>query len=299
MAARQLYGLWALGLLLASLIVGPLTAVLPWPPARGPLMYARRAVGVCALLFAALHVACYLASVGRRDWRELYTPGALWVIGLILGTLALAGMAALGATSFDAAVKRMGGRSWKRLHRTVYLLLAVVFAHALATGADFGLNRGPDVTARPTPAPASPSPAWRPRGWRCSPCAAAACGGRDCCRAPLCGLRDARSQLCRRSPEFAERFLNLREGFPSSQSPFPIFERASRVRKAPSQSSRGLPEFAKPPPNLREGLTSSQSPFEDSEGALGVRKALSESRNRPPDVPRRGQSSSTVTLVFV
>ncbi len=148
-AARQLYGLWALGLLLASLIVGPLTAVLPWPPARGPLMYARRAVGVCALLFAALHVGCYLASVGLRDWRELYTPGALWVIGLVLGTLALADMAALGATSFDAAVRRMGGRSWKRLHRTVYLLLAVVFAHALATGADFGLNRGPDVTSPP------------------------------------------------------------------------------------------------------------------------------------------------------
>src|SRR5437899_390459 len=42
--ARQLYGLWALGLLLASMIIGPLTSILPWLPLKAPLMYARRAV---------------------------------------------------------------------------------------------------------------------------------------------------------------------------------------------------------------------------------------------------------------
>jgi sulfoxide reductase heme-binding subunit YedZ len=147
--ARQLYGLWALGLLLAALLLGPLTAVWPRLPLRSPLMYARRAVGVSALAFAILHVSCYLWALARRHWSEFYTPGALWVVGLILGAVALLGMAALGLTSFDRAVKRLGGRKWKRLHRTAYLVLPIVLLHALCVGADFGINRGPDVNASP------------------------------------------------------------------------------------------------------------------------------------------------------
>lgn len=144
-AARQLYGLWALALLLASMLLGPLTSVLPWLPFRASLMYGRRAVGVSALMFAVLHVVTYLWAVVWRNWRELYTPGGLWVAGLILGLLALSDMIALGVTSRDASVKKMGGRKWKRIHRTVYVALAVVLLHALFLGADFGLNRGPDV----------------------------------------------------------------------------------------------------------------------------------------------------------
>jgi len=65
----------------------------------------------------------------------------------VLGLLALSDMIALGFTSRDAAVKKMGGRRWKRLHRTVYAALAVVLTHAVLVGADFGVNR--DVTAAP------------------------------------------------------------------------------------------------------------------------------------------------------
>lgn len=145
--ARQLFGLWALGLLLASMIIGPLTSILPGLPLKAPLMYARRAVGVSALGFATLHVTAYIWSVCRRNWHELYTPGFVWVVGLTLGLIALADMFALGLTSRDAAVKRMGGRRWKRLHRTVNVGVWVILLHALFVGADFGLNRGPDVRA--------------------------------------------------------------------------------------------------------------------------------------------------------
>jgi DMSO/TMAO reductase YedYZ heme-binding membrane subunit len=88
-AARQLFGLWALSLLLASMLLGPLTSVFPWLPLRSTLMYGRRAVGVSALMFAVLHVAAYGWSVLRRDWHELYTPGVLWVVGLSLGLAAI------------------------------------------------------------------------------------------------------------------------------------------------------------------------------------------------------------------
>ncbi len=146
-AARQLFGLWALALLLGSMLLGPLTGVLPWLPWKSSLLYARRAVGVSGLLLALAHVGCYLWSVYLRDWRELYRSGPMWVAGLVIGTLALAGMAALGITSADRAVRRLGGRRWKWLHSGVYLILPLVLLHALLVGADFGINSGPDVHA--------------------------------------------------------------------------------------------------------------------------------------------------------
>jgi sulfoxide reductase heme-binding subunit YedZ len=144
-AARQLFGLWALGLLLASMLLGPLTSVFPWLPLRPTLMYGRRAIGVSALMFALLHVTAYGWSVFRRNWHEFYTPGVLWVVGLSLGLLALIDLVVLGVTSRDASVKSMGGRRWKRLHRSVYLVLPVILLHSVFVGADFGVNRGPDV----------------------------------------------------------------------------------------------------------------------------------------------------------
>jgi methionine sulfoxide reductase heme-binding subunit len=147
--ARELLGLWALALLLSSMMLGPLVALFPRLPLRAHLLYARRAVGVSACAFAVAHVICYLASPLRRGWRELYTPGIMWVVGLLLGFLALSIMVALAITSRDAAVKRMGGRRWKRLHRLIYPLLGLVLIHAVLVGADFGLSRGPDVTASP------------------------------------------------------------------------------------------------------------------------------------------------------
>ncbi|MBI1371208.1 MAG: hypothetical protein GC159_00375 [Phycisphaera sp.] len=144
--ARQLYGLWALGWLIAAMLIGPLTMVVPGLPLRPTLMYGRRAVGVMALLNALAHVTCYDWSVLRRDWHEFYTPGAMWVIGLVLGTAAMAIMLVLGFTSRDASVKKMGGRKWKRVHSLVYVMLFVVLAHAVLVGTDFGVNHGPDVT---------------------------------------------------------------------------------------------------------------------------------------------------------
>ena len=147
--ARQLYGLWSLGFLLASMLLGPLSAVLPWIPWKSSLLYARRAVGVSSLLFAVLHVGCYVWSLLLRNWRELYTTGVLWVAGLVLGTVAFTDMVALGLTSRNQAVKQMGGRKWKRLHATVYIALPVVLIHSLFVGADFGINRAPDVSGQP------------------------------------------------------------------------------------------------------------------------------------------------------
>jgi len=146
-AARELYGLWAISLLLASMIPGPLNFVLPWFPLRAHLVLGRRALGVSSFVLAVCHVACYLGPTLFRDWRALYKPGILWVAGLSVGLAVFSGMTVLAVTSRRASIRSLGPRRWKALHRAVYFLLPGALLHATCLGPDFGINKGPDVTA--------------------------------------------------------------------------------------------------------------------------------------------------------
>jgi len=145
--ARELFGLWALGLLLASMIPGPLTFVLPWIPFRGHLILARRALGISSFVMAVAHVICYLGPTLFHNWHDLLAPGALWIAGLSIGLPAFAGLAVLALTSRRSWIRDLGPHRWKQWHRLVYLLLPGVLIHATFLGADFGLNKGPDVNA--------------------------------------------------------------------------------------------------------------------------------------------------------
>src|SRR5436309_8315846 len=66
---RQLLGLWALGLLLASVIAGPLTSVLHRLPLKIHLMYGRRAIGILCFVFACAHVLTYVVPTIWTNWR--------------------------------------------------------------------------------------------------------------------------------------------------------------------------------------------------------------------------------------
>ena len=145
-AARQLYGLWALVLLLASMLPGPLIFVFPWFPFKAHLILGRRAIGISSFVMAAAHVTCYLGPIASSGaWRNLYTPGNLWVCGLVIGLAALAALAVLALTSRRKSIRSLGPGNWKRLHKMVYLLLPAALLHASFVGTDFGINKGPDV----------------------------------------------------------------------------------------------------------------------------------------------------------
>jgi len=146
-SVREYSGLWALALLLASMLPGPLNYVFPWLPLRGHLVLGRRALGVSAFVFAVLHVISYLGPTLATNWHELYTPGKLWGSGLMLGIPLFIDMAVLAFTSRNKAVRNMGPHKWKKWHKTVYILLPLVLVHAIFLGADFGVNHGPDVKA--------------------------------------------------------------------------------------------------------------------------------------------------------
>ncbi|HEV8439271.1 MAG TPA: protein-methionine-sulfoxide reductase heme-binding subunit MsrQ [Methylomirabilota bacterium] len=110
-------GDWTLRLLLASLAMTPLRIVfgLSWP------LTLRRLLGLFAFSYALLHLSVWLVLDHFFDWREM---GADIVKRpyITVGMTALTLMLPLAATSTVAAIKRLGGKNWQRLHRLVYVI---------------------------------------------------------------------------------------------------------------------------------------------------------------------------------
>ena len=115
-------GLWTIRLILTALAITPLKAILQWQR----LILVRRMVGVGAFAYVILHFSLYVADQGFNPVtvaREIVLR-----IYLTIGFIALAGLAALAATSTDAMVRRMG-RKWQTLHRLVYVICLLGLIH--------------------------------------------------------------------------------------------------------------------------------------------------------------------------
>jgi sulfoxide reductase heme-binding subunit YedZ len=118
-------GVWATSLLLLALAVTPAATMF----GSHQLIDVRRMIGVTALAYSIAHLIIYFAL---RLWNfasiahEMVTR-----LSLILAAVATAGLLALGATSVDAAVARMGARGWQRLHNWLYAFTALALVHYL------------------------------------------------------------------------------------------------------------------------------------------------------------------------
>ena len=118
-------GLWATALLLLALAITPAIAILGWRQ----LIIVRRMIGVTALAYAVAHIIIYFAL---RFWNFASIAHEMATrVSLMIATVATIGMIALGATSLDAAVARMGAKGWKRLHNTIYVIAALALIHYL------------------------------------------------------------------------------------------------------------------------------------------------------------------------
>lgn len=127
-------GVWATALLLLTLAVTPAARIFGWKR----LVPARRIIGVSALIHTVAHVIIYLALY-KWDFAFLIRDMATRLT-LIVATASTIGLAALGATSFDAAVRWMNGRNWKRLHRTNYVLTGLAIVHFLLSPGIFSMQ---------------------------------------------------------------------------------------------------------------------------------------------------------------
>jgi methionine sulfoxide reductase heme-binding subunit len=118
-------GLWATALLLLALAVTPAQKILGWRQ----LIIVRRMIGVIALAYALAHIVIYFAL---RFWNFANIAHEMATrVSLIIATVATIGLIALGATSLDAVIARMGAEGWNRLHGTIYLIAALALVHYL------------------------------------------------------------------------------------------------------------------------------------------------------------------------
>ena len=120
-AAREI-GAFTYRFLLLTLLVTPLRVVADWPG----IVQVRRMLGLATLAYALAHLGLYAAHM-NGDLAKVASEIALRIY-LTLGFVALLGLVALGATSTDAAMRRMG-RGWKRLHRLVVPIALLGLAH--------------------------------------------------------------------------------------------------------------------------------------------------------------------------
>ncbi|WP_138472288.1 protein-methionine-sulfoxide reductase heme-binding subunit MsrQ [Poseidonocella sp. HB161398] len=123
-AVEHRLGLWTLWLLVAGLAVTPLRRL-----AGVNLMRFRRAIG----LIAVFYLVCHMAVWAILDVQGLQAAWADIVKRpyITIGMAAFLLLVPLALTSSNAAIRWLGGRRWRQLHRLVYpavLLGALHFA---------------------------------------------------------------------------------------------------------------------------------------------------------------------------
>lgn len=116
-------GIGALWMLLLTLSLTPLTKLTRW---KGFALI-RRQLGLWALAYATLHMLSYALFILGLNWALLGSELVKRPY-IIVGMIALIGLAVLGATSNRWAMKRLGKR-WKPLHKFSYVILGLVLLH--------------------------------------------------------------------------------------------------------------------------------------------------------------------------
>ncbi len=116
----------AIRILLVTLAISPIRNITGW----APITLIRRRIGLAAFFYAALHMLAYLGL--DREW----SLAKLWediVIRtyIMLGMAALTLMLPLAFTSTNGMIRRLGRRTWDRLHWLIYPLAILAIAHNL------------------------------------------------------------------------------------------------------------------------------------------------------------------------
>lgn len=117
-------GRWALRLLIATLLVTPLRELLGWHW----LAKHRRTLGLCAFAYVVLHWLTYALLDVQLEWVTLKEDLAKRPY-IMIGMSGLALLLPLALTSNAAAIRRLGGRRWNRLHRLIYVIAALGVVH--------------------------------------------------------------------------------------------------------------------------------------------------------------------------
>lgn len=125
-------GTWTVRLLVITLAVSPFRRLFDW----GKLIGIRRMLGLGVMAYALGHLALYCIDMAF-NW-GLIVSEIVKRFYLTIGFVALIGLVALGATSTDGMIRRLG-KSWQRLHNLIYPIAMLALLH-------FALQSKIDVT---------------------------------------------------------------------------------------------------------------------------------------------------------
>jgi len=117
-------GDWTLRLLCVTLAVTPLRVQF----GLAPLARFRRMLGLFVFFYALLHLLCYSWFDMGFDLGEIVLDVAKRPF-ILVGMLAFVLLLALAGTSFNRAIRWLGGKRWQALHRAVYAVAALALLH--------------------------------------------------------------------------------------------------------------------------------------------------------------------------
>ena len=111
---EQTLGLWALRFLIASLAFTPLRHLFGIN-----LLRYRRAIGLLAFYYAALHLLTYLVLDQGLDAQAIITD-IFKRPYITIGMASFIILIPVAVTSNNASIRRLGGQVWSRIHKLVY-----------------------------------------------------------------------------------------------------------------------------------------------------------------------------------
>jgi sulfoxide reductase heme-binding subunit YedZ len=121
-AIEHRLGELGLQFLLASLAITPLRRV------GLNLVKFRRALGLLAFAYVALHLAAWVVLDMGLRWSEM-AADLVKRPYIIVGMIGFVVLVPLAATSWNGAIRRMGPVAWARLHRLAYLAILAGVLH--------------------------------------------------------------------------------------------------------------------------------------------------------------------------
>ncbi len=118
------FGDWTLRFLCIVLAVTPLRVMAGLPA----LARFRRMLGLFVAFYALMHLMSYVAFDMGFDAAEIAKDIAKRPF-ILVGSLAGLLLALMAATSFNRAIKALGAKRWRWLHRSVYLVAGLAILH--------------------------------------------------------------------------------------------------------------------------------------------------------------------------
>ena len=116
-------GIWAIHLLLITLMLSPLAKMLPSPE---PIKF-RRMLGIYSFVYALSHFVTYILFELQLDMGLIATELVKRPY-IVVGLTALVLLFVLTVTSFQK-IRRSMGKRWQHLHNSIYLIVPLALLH--------------------------------------------------------------------------------------------------------------------------------------------------------------------------